>query len=368
MSFDMHPVTKIEFQIDQRLAGFVATSGGAGEKVMVVYRELLGPDDPLLNFRLSELDKCLFSKIPNLAEPSRIKNLIVTIDSELRCSAYVEPTIQPTVKLNCDKKKGDLIYLNEISVIEGVEMDVKIRPDQAFVAVQSFSWKRSLMFDFGPIQVKHGPRSFDVNRALAHQLQLLFGISSNAPSFGHSRIEQMKSAIAELEDLLEQRCTQESKYQQLLERSPWLLGANYSLIQRHAKMDDANVPDFTAMRTYDGANDIVELKQPFAKLFKSDGSFSSNFNDAWNQAERYLGFCQKQRSYLQETKNLKFDNPRCILLIGLGIDPKQMRMIRAKEEMNRLVIVMTYDQLCEQARHLLQLVTEVNDRTYLPPS
>ena len=39
-----------------------------------------------------------------------------------------------------------------------------------------------------------------------------------------------------------------------------------------------------------------------------------------------------------------------------------------KEAMNRLVIVMTYDQLREQARHILSVFSEAGDRTYSPQS
>jgi TPR repeat protein len=39
-----------------------------------------------------------------------------------------------------------------------------------------------------------------------------------------------------------------------------------------------------------------------------DGEFHSNFNDAWNQAERYVTFARDERDYLLRQKNLRFEN------------------------------------------------------------
>lgn len=357
----------ITFKIDSRLAGFAATSARPGERLSAIARELLGPDDPSLFFRIDQLDKCLFSQIPNFPDPSKIKNLIVLIGPDLNCIAYVDGfEIHPKMKLNCPKKKGELIYLKDITSVESVDLSVDIPADHAVVVVQSHQWNRSLFFDFEPIHAEFGPREFSIETALAQQIQLLLRIPAafSNSTVGISRIDSMKAAIHELEDLLKQRIASESKYQQLLESAPWMLGANYSSVQRHMKMDDENIPDFTATRAYDKANDVIEIKQPFLKFFKSDKSFSACFNDAWNQAERYLSFCQKQRSYLMENKGIRFENPRCILLVGHEFDAMEMRKIKEKEEMNRLVTVMSYNQLLEQARHVLDLVMQMSDRTY----
>jgi hypothetical protein len=131
-------------------------------------------------------------------------------------------------------------------------------------------------------------------------------------------------------------------------------------------VDDKNIPDFTALRAYDQCHDIVELKQPFLALFRADGSFSAEFNDSWNQAERYLDFCQRQRAYLLDQKELRFENPRCLLLTGNDLTSTEIRSIRSKEGFNPLITVLTYDQLFEQARHILNLVATAGDRISPP--
>jgi hypothetical protein len=39
-----------------------------------------------------------------------------------------------------------------------------------------------------------------------------------------------------------------------------------------------------------------------------------------------------------------------------------MKSIRTKEAMNRLISVVTYDQLLDQARHIFDLVSSAGDR------
>lgn len=181
---------------------------------------------------------------------------------------------------------------------------------------------------------------------------------------GESRLREMRDAMEILDSLLEKQCAEESEYQRLLESAPWMLGQSYRTLIRHQKMDDDNIPDFTAVRVHDECHDLIELKQPFLKLFREDGSFSVAFSDAWHQAERYLDFCGRQRTYLLDQKDLKFENPRCILLLGHEYTNKQRDAIRAKEGMNRLITVMSYSQLRRSAEHVFQFVSALSDPYY----
>lgn len=355
----------LSFKIEERLAGFVAAAAKKGEKVSVIYRELLGPSDIDLNARLDQLHSCLFSKIPGLPEPSRIGDLVVVLRNDLSGHAYVdELETKAMIKPNRVVSKGESVYLHDISHIESVHLGLEVANDSAVVVVRSFLWKRSLFFDFGPILPDAGLRDYPLEQALAQQMLLLFGLPAPQPMFitGQTRIDAMRNAIQELDDLLSAKCDDESKYQELLQRNPWILGASYSEVNRHVKLNDENVPDFTAIRAYDGCNDVIELKQPFLSLFRQDGSFAASFNDSWNQAERYLDFCNQQRTYLLHEKQIKFENPRCLLLLGFNVNSMGIKCIKTKESMNRLISVVTYDQLLDQARHVLKLVGSAGDR------
>ena len=359
----------IEFKIVERLIGFLATSVREGENAIVVSRVLLGPQDPKLVHQLDELERALFSKIPGLPPRPLIADLILIINQDLTGLAYVNELPLPAkVKLTRDIEKGELVYLKDISEIKEVTLGVEVPSDAAIVVVRSFNWKKSMFFDFGPLDTKQGDRTYNVDHALGQQLALLMGLPAQPGHLtaGAARIAEMKSALDRLIDLIDQQCKDEVAYQQLLESAPWMLGTSYSAVLRHQRMDDANIPDFTALRAYDECHDVIELKQPFLRLFRKDGSFSAAFNDAWNQAERYLDFCQRQRTYLMDQKQLRFENPRCILVVGHELTVPESEAVRAKESANRMISVMTYDQLYRHARNTYDIVVAANDDTYLP--
>jgi hypothetical protein len=135
-----------------------------------------------------------------------------------------------------------------------------------------------------------------------------------------------------------------------------MLGGVYSSIRRHVKFDDRNIPDFTATRSTDNFEDILELKQPFLNCFRADETFSAEFNDSWNQTERYVVFARERRVYLLEEKGIRFANPRCILLMGYKWNDLQMKIIRDKESGNLNIKLLTYEQLLAQASQVLSLM------------
>lgn len=158
-------------------------------------------------------------------------------------------------------------------------------------------------------------------------------------------VEELDLAVTTLRGLLDNRDTNEASYQTFLEAHPWFLGAQYEHIQSHRAFDDANIPDFTGTRVRDSARDILEIKQPFLGLFRADGTLSAEFNDAWNQTERYLDFARRESDYLHRQKGLRFETPKCFLLIGYGLSPTQRTEIQRKERMNPAITVLTYDDL-----------------------
>lgn len=92
------------------------------------------------------------------------------------------------------------------------------------------------------------------------------------------------------------------------------------------------------------------------------GGFRAEFNDAWNQCERYLAFCQRQRAYLEAEKGLRFDNPRCLLLIGNDLADEQRRVVREKEILLPSITVWTYEELIRMAKHLVALMETAGER------
>jgi hypothetical protein len=358
----------IQFLLKDRLAGYATTTAGPGEKAQICYRELIGPDDANhLQRQLDNFQRTLFSHIPGLHAPSLVDHILVVINPDLNCTAYVnELTIRAKARATRAIEKGAPVYVEDISEVTSVNIGVEVPRDCAWVLVRSTGWRRSLFFDFGPLIPELGARTYSIEPVLAQQAMLLLGLIPSRNDRGDGQmptgLQHMERGLARLRQLLAERCEDESAYQALLSGHPWMFGAMYVEAQRHLAFDDRSIPDFTAVRSYDRCHDIIELKQPFLKLFRRDRGFSSEFNDAWNQAERYLLFAIQQRTYLSEEKGLRFENPRCILVLGCGLETSQVHEIRKKESFNRAISVFTYDDLVEAASHIVQLAQTAGER------
>lgn len=165
--------------------------------------------------------------------------------------------------------------------------------------------------------------------------------------------------IRELRKLLEDQDNEESKYQQLFQNYPWIFGTYYKEIVRHQKFNDENIPDFLGVRAHDNYMDIFEIKPPFLKLYRNDGNFSSEFNDAWNQAERYLAFAQIEADYLRRSKNLQFNNPKCMLIAGYNLPESVASKLSTKQRLNPLIQSMTYNQVLAQAETTVNFIKKL---------
>jgi hypothetical protein len=166
--------------------------------------------------------------------------------------------------------------------------------------------------------------------------------------------------LNELRQLLDSVCSDESKYQELFACHPWVLGLQYSKLQRHKPLDDENIPDFTGVRVTDGSRDIFEMKPPSMEVFRHDGEFSADFNAAWNQTERYLHFAREQKAYLQ-SKGFRFDNPKAFLICGYNLPPDLVQRIRVKEKMNPAIHLMTFNDALAFMESTIKFVRRFHD-------
>lgn len=119
------------------------------------------------------------------------------------------------------------------------------------MVIRSLGWKKSLFYDFGPLQNEEEMRGFQIDQVLAKQALLLLGMESlvYAPGeirAGEDKIIRMSNGFKKLNEYLESNCSDESKYQELFHEHPWMFGGQYKTIDRHTNLDDENIPDFTA--------------------------------------------------------------------------------------------------------------------------
>ena len=172
------------------------------------------------------------------------------------------------------------------------------------------------------------------------------------------RITQLDEPLRRLKVLLEKQENEEAKYQELFQSHPWILGGQYKRIERHQRLDDQNIPDFTGIRVWDNYRDVLEIKPPFMPVFRSDGEFTSSFNESWNQAERYLDFARLERDYLRR-KGLDFDNPRCILILGFNLPEELIKKIRAKQRVTPSIQILTYNEVLAFTKHTIDFVRKL---------
>lgn len=359
-----------EFKLKVRPAGISLSFAVKEELVKVMTTELIGPlDSNLLVTRLEDMQSMVFEHIPNFPPPSQVDHLLVLINHDLTSVAYVnELEIKAKIKVNRDVDKGEPIYQKDIGDIDSIDLGVEIPDSVGVIVVRSLGWKKSLFYDFGPLHISQEPRQFRVEKVLAQQALLLLGMESlvydsEGMKTNEDKFTEMSNGFKQLNQYIESKCEEESKYQKLFHEHSWMFGGQYKNIDRHTNLDDENIPDFTAVRCHDNFRDIIEIKQPFLTCFKQQDNFSSSFNDAWNQSERYLSFVHRQRNYLQEEKSLSFENPKCILIIGSDLTPNQLKMIREKEALTKSVIVYTYDHIQRTACHILNLIASTREKS-----
>jgi hypothetical protein len=171
-------------------------------------------------------------------------------------------------------------------------------------------------------------------------------------------ITSLDQPLNELREQLNEHETDEEKYHSWFRRYPWAFGLAYEKFQDLRPLDDRNIPDFTGVRTRDASRDIFEIKQPFLRLFRADGEFTAEFNEAWNQAERYLVFTRQNEDYLFREKGLRFNNPRCYLIAGYDLLDDQKKKVAIKEQSVPSIEFRTYNDVVSFVTNTVSFIKE----------
>jgi hypothetical protein len=348
----------IEFKLTERIVGFAASKATGGELVKVICFENLTSLDGLhLTWRLEELHNAIFSKVPGLPDASLIDNLLIIVKPNLDAIAYVNE-LQPTASVRVGRAvaTGEPLFVSDILDVLEFNLGVEVPEDFGFVLVRSHGWRKALFYDLRPLGADPKPREYELSEALAKQTVALIR-GKFAEAF---KRQSLRAVIQELEQLIAEKCNEESRYQELFHRNPWILSGQHTSIDRHANLDDANIPDFTGVRASDSCRDIFEIKPPFMPCFRKDGELTAPFNDAWSQVERYLNFAIQQRQYLRD-KNLLFENPRCFLITGFGLSEEERQVLRIKETFNSAITVLTYEQVLTIAKAFLDVLEKASE-------
>jgi hypothetical protein len=307
--------------------------------------ELLG-NGPLNDLLISILDPTEISKHSNIAEFLLANKARVTLLALVRYAITHNYSFRGT-------KDGESRFVSPSHLQffeDGITLLEGEKPFEGFITLYRDGRLRVAMSTRDAREGEHlGPDDFifvelDEARKHIHQVSL-------------KQIADLDEPVRELKALLKDQDNDEAKYQELLIKYPWVLGLIYKNIQRHQKLDDKNIPDFTGVRVHDDDRDLFELKPPFMKVFGKNGELLSNFYKAWDQAERYLDFVRRQRAYLLD-KGLRFDHPNCYLILGYNLPKTTLEQVRLKQRGNPHIRLFTYNDLLKFMNSTIEFIKQ----------
>ena len=188
------------------------------------------------------------------------------------------------------------------------------------------------------------------------------------------RLQELRSAVAELRLSLDSGVCDESIYQEWCEQHTWAFGNAYVMRDEVRDISTGDRLDLLLPTVIAGFRDIVELKRPDMDVLFYDSShknfyFSQDVSKAIGQCHRYLDVLHEAaaRGLLDHPEIVAY-HPRAIIVIGRSNDWNEAKL-RALHGLNRRMsglTVMTFDQLLLQGERLLSILECHADAEELP--
>lgn len=176
-----------------------------------------------------------------------------------------------------------------------------------------------------------------------------------------AKFVQYTAAFNELESLIQVADPSETKYQNHLQKHPWMFGSEYSeLLDRRKWTRDDNL-DFMLRRTVDNYLEIVEIKTPAAMpLFnydKSHDSFyaSAKLSLAMGQVKRYIEEVERNSDAIIAKDRIDPLKIRARIIIGVDGEGDQQAALRTLNSHLHRVEIVTFDQLLRVAKRTLDI-------------
>ncbi|MGY4966659.1 Shedu anti-phage system protein SduA domain-containing protein [Streptomyces sp. 900105245] len=181
------------------------------------------------------------------------------------------------------------------------------------------------------------------------------------------RIGELRSAITELQDNLNNGQTREDVYQAWCERHSWAFGNAYVARDNQRSIGIGDQVDLLMEATASGLRDIFELKRPDMEVLSFDQThrnwyWSSHTAKAIGQCHRYLDTFHRaaEHGIQPDHPEIIAYHPRATIVIGRS-DTWEKSKLKALHGLNSRMhglTVMTYDQLLTQCSVLLGHVSE----------
>jgi len=181
---------------------------------------------------------------------------------------------------------------------------------------------------------------------------------------GSIRLNEMRSAVAELRSTLGRGESAEQVYQSWCERHCWAFGNAYVVRDEVRAITTGDNIDLMLPSVIAGYRDIVELKRPDMDVLLYDRAhknyyFSADVSKAIGQCHRYLDmlhdFADKG---LVDHKEVVAYHPRATIVIGRSHDwtDEQQRALHGLNRRMHGITVITYDHLLAQGERLIEMM------------
>ncbi|AVH28611.1 DUF4263 domain-containing protein [Vibrio diabolicus] len=181
---------------------------------------------------------------------------------------------------------------------------------------------------------------------------------------GSIRLKDMKSAVNQLRNHLNNQENDEKIYQKWCEEYPWAFGNAYVVNDDVRAISSHDHLDLMLSNVIGGFRDIIELKRPNMEVLNYDSShrnfyFSSEVSKAIGQCHRYMDvFNDVASKGLADHPEIVAYHPRATIVIGRSYDwtPEKHKALHGLNSRLTSLSIMTYDHLLNQGERLVNLL------------
>ncbi|MFK0279955.1 Shedu anti-phage system protein SduA domain-containing protein [Streptomyces sp. NPDC090499] len=216
------------------------------------------------------------------------------------------------------------------------------------------------------------------SRTFSRRLAQYVDPESLARAFSASvRIGELRSALTELKQNLDEGKTRESIYQDWCERHSWAFGNTYVARDDQRVIGIGDHVDVMMKSAANGLRDIFELKRPDMDVLLFDDThknwyWSSAAAKAIGQCHRYLDTLHRvgPNGFQPDQPEFVAYHPRAVVVIGRshGWGDAQLRALHGLNSRMHGISVMTYDQLLAQCEALLSQISLTAEQQSGPES
>lgn len=195
---------------------------------------------------------------------------------------------------------------------------------------------------------------------------------------GAIRLNEMRSAVTQLREHLENGESSENVYQKWCENHSWAFGSAYIVTDDVREISTGDTLDLLLPNVIAGYRDIVELKRPDMLVLNFDEKhknyyFSQEVSKAIGQCHRYLDVLHEVAANgLRDHPEVVAYHPRAIIVIGRssGWEKERLKALYGLNSRLSNVTIMTYDHLLAQGERLVEILSpkekEVNNIDDVP--